>query len=102
MKPMAVSVTTITDIAVKVSFPAILPIEEVIIEGGTGTFSIFEWDGKVHYVLEVETGTRVNKLRIGEIVVASGKDSAGRVVVPSGPLETVSVGTSAVFRGPYK
>lgn len=42
MKPMAVSVTTITDIAVKVSFPAILPIEEVIIEGGTGTFSIFE------------------------------------------------------------
>lgn len=55
----------------------------------------------VRHILEVDTGTRVNAPRIGEVVVASGKDSDGRMVVVPGPLETVSIGPPAIFRGPH-
>ncbi len=98
----------LTDINVNAYFPPILPLEERIIEGGTGSLITFidlpigGASSSVHYTLEVDKGTQVNTPRVGEVVVASGKDSDGRLVVPSGKLETVSVGPPAIFRGPYK
>jgi len=98
---MALFRVPLTDITVKKWFPPILPLVELLIEGGTGVLTVFE-DGKsFHYYLELTGGTRPNLLSLGEVVVASGKDSAGTTVVPSGRMETVNAGTTAVFRGPY-
>ncbi|MBV9578851.1 MAG: hypothetical protein JO057_09700 [Chloroflexi bacterium] len=90
------------DITVKVSFPPILPLEELVITGGSGVLTVIDnlLTNNVQYVLEVKSGTRVNQPRIGEVVVASGKDSDGRTVAIPRPLATVSVGPPAIFRGP--
>jgi hypothetical protein len=83
-------------------------LEEILIEKGTGVLTLFEDTGirvlggpYVHYYLEVASGSRLNVLSLGEVVLASGKDSAGATIVPSGRMETVNAGTPAVFRGPY-
>jgi hypothetical protein len=82
------------------------PVEEPIIEGGTGSLTtvmvLINGATSVHYVLEVDTGARVNPLFIGEVVVATGKNSDGKTVDLPAPLETASVGPPAIFRGPYK
>ncbi len=96
----------LTDINVKVSFPPILPLEELIIQGGTG-FLIIAIDlplggvSSITYTLEVNNGKQINAPRVGERVVATGKDSDGRQVVPPVRLDTVSVGPPAVFRGSH-
>jgi hypothetical protein len=92
----------LTDIAVKAYFPPNTPLEEQIIANGTGTLTVSDFSGGVHYYLQVDGGTRVNLLRMGEVVTASGKDPENRLVAPAEPLETVSVGTPALFRGPVR
>jgi hypothetical protein len=99
--PMALFRVPLTDVLVKRWFAAILPLEEILIQGGTGVLTVFEDGHSIHYYLEVTGGSRPNTLSLGEVVVASGKDSAGTTVVPSGRLETVNAGTPAIFRGPY-
>jgi hypothetical protein len=96
----------LTDINVQVYFPPILPILERIINGGTGFLTLaidlpVGGVSSVTYTLEVNNGTQINAPRVGEVVVASGKDSEGRQVVPPVKLETVSVGPPAVFRGSH-
>ena len=96
--------TALTDINVNVYFPPILPLEEPVIRQGTGVLLTFI-DPPVggpatgRFILEVDSGTQVNKPRVGEVVVASGKDSDGRLVAIPGKLETLSVGPPTVFRG---
>jgi hypothetical protein len=92
----------LTNIAVTAYFPPTLPLEEQIITNGTGVLTVCDFGGQVRYYLQVEGGTRVNKLRLGEVVTVSGKDADNRVVAPSGPLETVQDGTPALFRGPVQ
>jgi hypothetical protein len=92
----------LTDITVRKWFPPILPLEEILIEGGTGVLTVYdELPGPSHFYLEVTDGKRPNRLALGEVVVASGKDSAGITIAPSGRMETVDKGKPAVFRGPY-
>lgn len=98
---MAVFRVPLTNIFVKRWFPPVLPIEEFLIEDGTGVLTVFEDGHRIHYYLEVESASRPNLLYLGEVVFGGGKDSAGRTVVPSGRMETVNVGTPVVFRGPY-
>jgi len=98
---MALFRVPLTDIFVKKWFPPILPLEELLIEGGQGVLTVFEDGHSIHYYLEVAGGSRPNPLSLGEVVVASGKDGLGTTIVPSGRLETVNAGTPAVFRGPY-
>jgi hypothetical protein len=89
----------LTDITVKAYFPPNLPLEELIVTNGAGFLTMSDFNGKVHYYLEVDGGTRLNPLRLGEIVTASGKDPDHRLVAPTAPMETVNAGTPAVFRG---
>jgi hypothetical protein len=79
-----------------------LPLEELLITGGTGVLTLVFFTGKVRYSLEAGDGRRVNQLRVGEVVTASGKDSDGRLVAIPQPLETVSLGPPTLFRGPYQ
>jgi hypothetical protein len=100
----------LTDITVNAYLPpaAGATTEEPIIRGGTGSLTtVVELPvglgvPSVQYILEVDTGTRVNAPRIGEVVAASGDGNDERRVVLPGPLETVSAGSPAIFRGPYK
>ena len=99
--------TELTDINVNVYFPPILPLEEPVIREGTGVLltSIdlpIGGSPSVRYTLQVDDGTQVNKPRIGEVVVASGRDSDGRLIALPGKLKTVSVGPPVIFQGPYE
>jgi hypothetical protein len=99
--------TALTDINVNVYFPPILPLEEPVIREGTGSLLTFidlpiGGPPSIRYTLQVDKGTQVNKPRVGEVVVASGKDSDGRLVALPGKLETVSLGPPVIFQGPYE
>lgn len=52
------------------------------------------------YYLQLDAGNRVNALRLGQLVSVTGIDPQKKVVALATPLETVSVGTPAVFQGP--
>ena len=100
----------LTDINVNAYLPPVAGVttEEPIIRGGTGSLTtVVELPvglgvPSVQYILEVDTGSRVNTPRIGAVVAASGDGSDERRVVLPGPLETVSIGPPAIFRGPHK
>lgn len=102
--------TALTDINVNVYFPYFpprLPLDEPVIREGTGFLLTFidlpiGAPAIVRHTLEVDGGTQVNKPRVGEVVVASGRDSDGRLLAIPGKLDTVSVGPPTIFRGPYE
>jgi hypothetical protein len=97
---MATFCVTLTDIVVRSYFSPTLPLEEVIISTSSGVLTINHFDNRIHYYLQLNSATNVKKLRLGEMVTASGNDPDGRLVALPVPLETVSTGTPAVFRGP--
>jgi len=96
---MSTCIVKLTEITVKAYFPPNVPLEEQIITNGVGFLTMSDFNGEIHYYLEVDGGTRVNQLRLGEVVTATGKDLDHRLVVTA-PMETINPGTPAVFRGP--
>ncbi len=98
---MANFTVKLTDLTVKAWFPPTQPLEEPLIENATGTYTASIFGTSVGYYLQVDHGTRVNPLRLGQPVVAVGKDPEGKWVT-SEVLETTDTGEVAMFKGPYE
>jgi hypothetical protein len=95
-----------TDVTVRAYFPPIIPIEELIIQNGTGQATTFDFTGTASYEVRVNwTATPINKLRLGEVVVVTGKDNDQRTVLIPVPLKTVRIDDNkktAWFSGPAR
>lgn len=99
---MATVSISLTDIVVKAYLSVALPLEEVVVTSTSGVVHITKFDNQFHCYLQLNSATNVKKLRLGEMVTASGNDPDGRLFALPVPLETVSTGTPAVFRGPAR
>lgn len=82
-------------------FPPTEPIEEQLIKDGTGVYTVSIFGKSIGYYLEVDTGSRVNPLRLGQPVRARGTDPEGKPIITE-ILETTSTGNPALFKGPYQ
>jgi hypothetical protein len=90
----------LTNLQVDGWFPRTEPLSEQIIKNGTGTYTISIFGQSIGYYLEVDSGTRVNPLRLGQAVRAHGTDPDGKPIVTE-VLETTMIGNPAQFKGPY-
>lgn len=90
----------LTNLQVDGWFPKTEPLSEQIIKNGTGTYTISVFGTSIGYYLEVDSGTRVNPLRLGQAVRAHGTDPEGKPIVTE-VLETTITGNPAQFKGPY-
>ncbi|HET9622006.1 MAG TPA: hypothetical protein VFP84_11610 [Kofleriaceae bacterium] len=90
----------LTNLQVDGWFPPTEPLHEQIIQNGTGTYTISVFGTSIGYYLEVDAGTRVNPLRLGQAVRARGLDPEGKPIITE-VLETTSTGNPAQFKGPY-
>jgi hypothetical protein len=99
---MATVSISLTDIVLKAYLSVALPLEEVVVTSTSGVAYITIFDDQFHCYLQLNAATNARKLRPGEMVTASGNDPDGRLFALSFPLETVSTGTPAVFRGPVR
>jgi hypothetical protein len=97
---MATFKIDLTNISVDAWFPPEEPLSEQLIRGGTGVYTISTFGTSVGYYLEVSTGDRVNPLRLGQAVRATGFDSEGKPV-STVVMETTGTGAPAMFKGPY-
>ena len=90
----------LTNLEVDGWFPPTEPLEEQLITGGTGVYTVSIFGRSIGYYLEVTSGTRVNTLRLGQAVRARGTDPDGKPVITE-VLETTDTGAPAHFKGPY-
>jgi hypothetical protein len=90
----------LTHLQVDAHFPPTEPIEEQLIEGGTGVYTVSIFGRSIGYYLQVDSGARVNPLRLGQPVRARGRDPEGKPIITE-VLETTGTGTPALFKGPY-
>jgi hypothetical protein len=90
----------LTNLQVDAYFPPTEPLVEQLIQGGTGVYTISIFGRSIGYYLQVDSGTRVNPLRLGQAVRARGTDPEGKPIITE-VLETTSTGTPAMFKGPY-
>jgi hypothetical protein len=90
----------LTNLQVDAYFPPTEPLVEQLIQGGTGVYTVSIFGRSIGYYLQVDSGTRVNPLRLGQPVRARGTDPEGKPIITE-VLETTSTGTPAMFKGPY-
>ncbi len=91
----------LTSLNVDAWFPPDEPIEEQLIKNGTGIYTVSIFGRSVGYYLQVDSGDRVNPLRLGQAVRATGRDSDGKLI-STAVMETTSTGNPALFKGPYQ
>jgi hypothetical protein len=115
----------LTHLTVKAYFEAPLSLEELLISDGVGVLTITLYPplvppapgrlspdttdssmailrppGNVRYHLQVDTGTRVNTLRLGQLITFVGNDADRKPFSTIAVLETTNTGTPALFSGP--
>jgi hypothetical protein len=97
---MATFSIKLTDLQLNAWFQPTEPLSEQIITHGTGVYTVSVFGTSIGYYLQVDSGERVNPLRLGQPVQASGRDPDGKVVSTE-VLETINTGVPALFKGPY-
>lgn len=90
----------LTNLQIDAWFPPNEPLSEPLVTGGSGTYTVSIFGTSIGYYLELDSGTRMNPLRLGQPVRARGTDPEGKPVVTE-VLETTGTGTPASFKGPY-
>jgi hypothetical protein len=120
----------LTDLVINAYFEAPLLLEEILVTDGTGLLTITLYPpfmppapapfypltadpntatpssilmgplGNVRFHLQIDTGTRVNALRLGQLVTIAGADSDKKPFYTTVILETTNTGTPALFSGP--